>query len=152
VPPEEEEEGEDDLFSREDEGFLDEDKEDLDGEINEDLLAKEKKKLDILIECLRRVYNFGVFCVFESDSVTVAWGTQWGQLNDPVQGRSQSSAARPSNNMCSPLVHFVWKSGRCCKAGYAACGGVDDDATWGAKVRSRHKGKSSPSAEICSSY
>jgi hypothetical protein len=32
------------------------------------LLAK-KKKLDLLIEYLRRVYNFCFFCVFESDSV-----------------------------------------------------------------------------------
>lgn len=35
---------------------------------SEDLLAK-KKALDLLIEYLRRVFNFCFFCVFESDSV-----------------------------------------------------------------------------------
>ncbi|TQB69587.1 hypothetical protein MPDQ_001668, partial [Monascus purpureus] len=35
---------------------------------DEDLLAK-KKKLDLMVEYLRRVYNFCFFCVFESDSV-----------------------------------------------------------------------------------
>ena len=46
----------------EDEGMIDEDIDD------EDLLVK-KKMLDILVEYLRRVYNFCLFCVFESDSV-----------------------------------------------------------------------------------
>ncbi|KAJ6172713.1 hypothetical protein N7470_001780 [Penicillium chermesinum] len=35
---------------------------------DEELLAK-KKKLDLTVEYLRRVYNFCFFCVFESDSV-----------------------------------------------------------------------------------
>ena len=35
---------------------------------DEELLTK-KKKLDLLVEYLRRVYNFCFFCVFESDSV-----------------------------------------------------------------------------------
>ena len=35
---------------------------------DEDLLAK-KKTLDLLVEYLRRVFNFCFFCVFESDSV-----------------------------------------------------------------------------------
>lgn len=35
---------------------------------DEELLAK-KKKLDLMVEYLRRVYNFCFFCVFESDSV-----------------------------------------------------------------------------------
>ncbi|KAF2756654.1 hypothetical protein EJ05DRAFT_467054 [Pseudovirgaria hyperparasitica] len=35
---------------------------------DEELLAK-KKKLDLLVEYLRRVFNFCFFCVFESDSV-----------------------------------------------------------------------------------
>ena len=46
----------------EDEGMIDEDIDD------EDLLVK-KKTLDILVEYLRRVYNFCLFCVFESDSI-----------------------------------------------------------------------------------
>lgn len=57
---EELEEGEDEPM--EDEGAYDDEIDD------EDLLAK-KKTLDLLIEYLRRVYNFCFFCVFESDSV-----------------------------------------------------------------------------------
>ena len=53
---ESEEEGE------EEEGAIDEDVDD------EDLLVK-KKTLDMLVEYLRRVHNFCLFCVFESDSV-----------------------------------------------------------------------------------
>ena len=47
----------------EDEGMIDEDETD-----DEELLIK-KKKLDLLVEYLRRVYDFCFFCVFESDSV-----------------------------------------------------------------------------------
>ncbi|CAK3997653.1 related to arsenite-resistance 2 [Lecanosticta acicola] len=47
----------------EEEGMVDEDETD-----DEELLLK-KKKLDLLVEYLRRVYNFCFFCVFESDSV-----------------------------------------------------------------------------------
>ncbi|KAF2751020.1 hypothetical protein M011DRAFT_190647 [Sporormia fimetaria CBS 119925] len=56
------EEGEDEPMEDEDAGMYDEEVDD------EELLAK-KKKLDLLIEYLRRVYNFCFFCVFESDSV-----------------------------------------------------------------------------------
>lgn len=49
----------------EDEGAIDEDEDEVD---DEDLLIK-KKQLDLLIEYLRRVFNFCFFCVFESDSV-----------------------------------------------------------------------------------
>lgn len=58
------EDGEDEDGEEEDEeeGAYDEETDD------EDLLAK-KKKLDLLIEYLRRVYNFCFFCVFECDSV-----------------------------------------------------------------------------------
>ncbi|KAK5127144.1 hypothetical protein LTR85_008504 [Meristemomyces frigidus] len=48
----------------EDEGII-EDEDEMD---DEELLIK-KKKLDLLVEYLRRVYNFCFFCVFESDSV-----------------------------------------------------------------------------------
>jgi hypothetical protein len=60
--PEDLEEGEDETMEDEEEGAYDEEVDD------EDLLAK-KKKLDLLIEYLRRVHNFCFFCVFESDSV-----------------------------------------------------------------------------------
>ena len=59
--PEDLEEGEDEAMEDE-EGAIDDEVDD------EELLAK-KKKLDLLIEYLRRVYNFCFFCVFESDSV-----------------------------------------------------------------------------------
>lgn len=49
----------------EDEGAIDEEEDAVD---DEDLLIK-KKQLDLLIEYLRRVFNFCFFCVFESDSV-----------------------------------------------------------------------------------
>jgi uncharacterized C2H2 Zn-finger protein len=62
-----EEEGEADIMLEdddgEDEGAVDEDELD-----DEDLLAK-KKQLDLMIEYLRRVFNFCFFCVFESDSI-----------------------------------------------------------------------------------
>ncbi|OAA73206.1 hypothetical protein ISF_00107 [Cordyceps fumosorosea ARSEF 2679] len=47
----------------EDDGAVDEDEVD-----DEDMLVK-KKQLDLLIEYLRRVFNFCFFCVFESDSI-----------------------------------------------------------------------------------
>jgi uncharacterized C2H2 Zn-finger protein len=59
--PEDLEEGEDETMMDE-EGAYDEEVDD------EELLVK-KKKLDLLIEYLRRVYSFCFFCVFESDSV-----------------------------------------------------------------------------------
>lgn len=55
----------DDDDDGEDEGAIDEDEDEVD---DEDLLIK-KKQLDLLIEYLRRVFNFCFFCVFESDSV-----------------------------------------------------------------------------------
>lgn len=48
--------------SDEEEGALDEEVDD------EDLLVK-KKQLDLMVEYLRRVFNFCFFCVFESDSI-----------------------------------------------------------------------------------
>lgn len=60
---EEEEEGAAD--EDEEEGAIDDDDEEVD---DEDLLVK-KKQLDLLIEYLRRVFNFCFFCVFESDSI-----------------------------------------------------------------------------------
>ena len=54
------EEGEED--DEMEEGAVDEDNDDEE-------LAIKKKKLDLLVEYLRRVHNFCFFCVFESDSV-----------------------------------------------------------------------------------
>jgi uncharacterized C2H2 Zn-finger protein len=47
---------------QEDEGAIDDDIDD------EELLVK-KKQLDLMVEYLRRVFNFCFFCVFESDSI-----------------------------------------------------------------------------------
>lgn len=41
----------------------------IEDEIDDEELLKKKKSLDLLVEYLRRVYNFCFFCVFESDSV-----------------------------------------------------------------------------------
>lgn len=57
---EEGEEDEDD--EEEEEGFIDEEND------SEELLIQ-KKTLDLLVEYLRRVFNFCFFCVFEADSV-----------------------------------------------------------------------------------
>ena len=55
-----EEEGEEE----EEDGAIDEDE-----EIDDEEMIVKKKQLDLLIEYLRRVFNFCFFCVFESDSV-----------------------------------------------------------------------------------
>jgi hypothetical protein len=59
--PEDLEEGEDEVME-DDEGAYDD-------EVDDEQLLVMKKTLDLLIEYLRRVYNFCFFCVFESDSV-----------------------------------------------------------------------------------
>ncbi len=50
---------------------MDEDKEEgaVDEETDDEDLLATKKRLDLLVEYLRRVHNFCFFCVFESDSV-----------------------------------------------------------------------------------
>jgi uncharacterized C2H2 Zn-finger protein len=58
----EEDEFEDGEEGEEEEGAFDEEVDD------QDLLVK-KKQLDLMVEYLRRVFNFCFFCVFESDSI-----------------------------------------------------------------------------------
>ena len=41
----------------------------LDDEIDDEELLVKKKQLDLMVEYLRRVFNFCFFCVFESDSI-----------------------------------------------------------------------------------
>ncbi|RBQ86695.1 hypothetical protein VDGD_04465 [Verticillium dahliae] len=48
----------------EDEGAVDED-----DEVDDEELLVKKKQLDLMIEYLRRVFNFCFYCVFESDSI-----------------------------------------------------------------------------------
>lgn len=58
---------------------------------DEELLAK-KKKLDLLVEYLRRVHNFCFFCVFESDSVhELGRKCPGGHLRRPRTGLSQQA-------------------------------------------------------------
>lgn len=41
----------------------------LDDEVDDEELLVKKKQLDLMVEYLRRVFNFCFFCVFESDSI-----------------------------------------------------------------------------------
>jgi hypothetical protein len=67
-----------------------EEKEDED---DEDLLVT-KKKLDILVEYLRRVFNFCLFCVFEADSVhELVRKCPGGHLRRPRAGLSSVAKA-----------------------------------------------------------
>jgi uncharacterized C2H2 Zn-finger protein len=47
----------------------DEDEGAVDDEVDDEELLVKKKQLDLMIEYLRRVFNFCFFCVFESDSI-----------------------------------------------------------------------------------
>lgn len=81
------EEGEDADMEEDEEGAYDEEVDD------EDLLAK-KKKLDLLVEYLRRVFNFCFFCVFESDSVhELARKCPGGHLRRPRASLTSSAKA-----------------------------------------------------------
>jgi uncharacterized C2H2 Zn-finger protein len=57
-----------DEMEEEEEGALDED-EGADEEVDDEELLAKKKRLDLLVEYLRRVHSFCLFCVFESDSL-----------------------------------------------------------------------------------
>ncbi|KAL9090786.1 MAG: hypothetical protein Q9159_001842 [Coniocarpon cinnabarinum] len=59
------EDGDDD----EDEGMVDDDEGTWDEDADDEDLLTKKKKLDLLVEYMRRVHHFCFFCVFESDSV-----------------------------------------------------------------------------------
>jgi uncharacterized C2H2 Zn-finger protein len=56
------EDGEQEEESEEDEGAYDD-------EVDDEELIVKKKQLDLMVEYLRRVFNFCFFCVFESDSI-----------------------------------------------------------------------------------
>lgn len=53
------------------EGEMEEDEDEgtVDDEVDDEDLLMKKKQLDLMIEYLRRVFNFCFFCVFESDSI-----------------------------------------------------------------------------------
>lgn len=71
---------------------------------DEDLLVK-KKKLDLLVEYLRRVYNFCFFCVFESDSIhELVRKCPGGHLRRPRAGLStQAKAAAKASASGQPF-------------------------------------------------
>jgi SERRATE/Ars2, N-terminal domain/Domain of unknown function (DUF4187)/Arsenite-resistance protein 2 len=61
-----------DEMDEEEEGAVEEEEEEegeFDDEVDDEELLAKKKRLDLLVEYLRRVHNFCLFCVFESDSV-----------------------------------------------------------------------------------
>ncbi|KAI9719159.1 MAG: hypothetical protein M1828_006341 [Chrysothrix sp. TS-e1954] len=87
VKPEVEDDEEGQMDEDEDEGVYDEETDD------EELLTK-KKKLDMLVEYLRRVYNFCFFCVCESDSVhELARKCPGGHLRRPRASLTTSAKA-----------------------------------------------------------
>lgn len=86
---------EDEQSNKAEDGEMDEGEEGAfdDEEDDEDLLVM-KKKLDLCVEYLRRVYNFCFFCVFESDSVhELARKCPGGHLRRPRASLSSSAKA-----------------------------------------------------------
>lgn len=64
----------------------------FDDEADDDDLLVKKKQLDLLVEYLRRVYNFCFFCVFESDSVhELVRKCPGGHLRRPRSGLSNQA-------------------------------------------------------------
>jgi uncharacterized C2H2 Zn-finger protein len=61
-------------------------------EVDDEDLTSKKKTLDLLVEYLRRVYNFCFFCVFESDSVhELSRKCPGGHLRRPRTGLSSQA-------------------------------------------------------------
>ncbi|KIV92183.1 hypothetical protein, variant [Exophiala mesophila] len=86
----------DDEIKFDDEGEEGEENED---ETDDEELLVVKKKLDLMVEYLRRVFNFCLFCVFESDSVhELVRKCPGGHLRRPRAGLSSAAktAARAS--------------------------------------------------------
>ncbi|KAI9676531.1 MAG: hypothetical protein M1817_000690 [Caeruleum heppii] len=80
-------EEEEQMQDSEDEGAFDE-------EVDDEALIYSKKTLDLLVEYLRRVYNFCFFCVFESDSVhELARKCPGGHLRRPRASLSTAAKA-----------------------------------------------------------
>ena len=67
--PEKEKDADADSDSEMEDGEEGEAEDDADEEVDSEDLLMQKKTLDLLVEYLRRVFNFCFFCVFESDSV-----------------------------------------------------------------------------------
>jgi uncharacterized C2H2 Zn-finger protein len=77
-----------------DEDDDDEDEGAIDDEVDDEELLVKKKQLDMLIEYLRRVFNFCFFCVFEADSIhELARKCPGGHLRRPRATLSSSAKA-----------------------------------------------------------
>lgn len=71
-----------------------EDGEEAEDDTDDEELLVIKKKLDMLVEYLRRVFNFCLFCVFESDSVhELVRKCPGGHLRRPRAGLSKAAKA-----------------------------------------------------------
>jgi hypothetical protein len=102
----------------EDEGMIDED------ETDDEELRGKKKKLDLLVEYLRRVYNFCFFCVFESDSIhELQRKCPGGHLRRPRA--SLTSAAKETARASAQGEPFPLKKGKDSKADGAEDDGMD---------------------------
>jgi hypothetical protein len=102
----------------EDEGMIDED------ETDDEELRGKKKKLDLLVEYLRRVYNFCFFCVFESDSIhELQRKCPGGHLRRPRA--SLTSAAKETARASAQGEPFPLKKGRDGKSDGAEDDGMD---------------------------
>ena len=82
-----------------------EEQEEWDDEVDDEELLAKKKKLDLMVEYLRRVYNFCFFCVFESDSVhELVRKCPGGHLRRPRTGlTSQSKAVARASALGEPF-------------------------------------------------
>ncbi|ODH45161.1 hypothetical protein ACO22_00367 [Paracoccidioides brasiliensis] len=76
-----------------------------DDEVDSEDLLIQKKQLDLLVEYLRRVYNFCFFCVFESDSIhELVRKCPGGHLRRPRSGLStQAKAAAKASALGQPF-------------------------------------------------
>ena len=82
-----------------------EEQEEWDDEVDDEELLAKKKKLDLMVEYLRRVHNFCFFCVFESDSVhELVRKCPGGHLRRPRTGlTSQSKAVARASALGEPF-------------------------------------------------
>ncbi|QSS52845.1 arsenite resistance protein Ars2 [Histoplasma capsulatum var. duboisii H88] len=82
-----------------------EQEESYDEEVDSEELLVKKKQLDLLVEYLRRVYNFCFFCVFESDSIhELVRKCPGGHLRRPRSGLStQAKAAAKASALGLPF-------------------------------------------------
>lgn len=103
----------------EEEGAIEED------ETDDEELIVQKKKLDLLVEYLRRVYNFCFFCVFESDSVhELQRKCPGGHLRRPRN--SLTSAAKEVARASAIGEPFPLRKSGASKSEGVADAGIDD--------------------------